>query len=113
MTAQNLAVCFAPTLFSLSNPLQKVSSGLVRRGSFKRNTLTHGLSPAQMAGNKEVNDSVVSMATDVGSYPRALSLCSTIFRAHPGLVPQAPEPYLERTIALPLGSNNHLFTGTK
>lgn len=60
MTAQNLAVCFAPTLFSVSTALHKVSSGVVRMGSFKRNTLTPGLSPHQLASTKEVTDSVVS-----------------------------------------------------
>lgn len=60
MTVQNLAVCFAPSLFALSSPFPKGSSSLSRRGSFKRNTITPGLSPSQMATNKEVNDSVVS-----------------------------------------------------
>ena len=68
MTAQNLAVCFAPNLFSLSSaPLYKVSSGMVRKGSFKRNTLTPGLSPTQLASNKEVTDSVVSEDSKIAS----------------------------------------------
>ena len=62
MTVQNLAVCFAPTLFALSNPMPKASASLARRGSFKRTAVVQGLSPSQMATSKGVNDSVVSIS---------------------------------------------------
>ena len=59
MTPQNLGVCFSPTLFFLANPMLKTNS-LMRRGSFKRNTVNPGLSPTQLASHKDVNDTVVS-----------------------------------------------------
>jgi len=61
MTPQNLAVCFAPTLFSLSSSLRaKTSNSLSRKGSFRRNAVQPTLTPEQVASNKEISESVVS-----------------------------------------------------
>ncbi len=61
MTPQNLAVCFAPTLFSLTNSLKpKATSSLSRKGSFKRNNVHTTLTPELVASNKEITESVVS-----------------------------------------------------
>lgn len=64
MDANNLAVCLAPSLFYLTNPFPKPTN-FTRVGSFRR-TAVNGQnsarlnSPAALASNKMVNESVVS-----------------------------------------------------
>ena len=66
MDAKNLAVCLGPTLFAFSQQLPKPTNNLARVGSFRR-TAVNGTSgagrlntPAALASNKLVNESVVS-----------------------------------------------------
>ena len=62
MDAQNLAVCLAPSLFALSNPLPKLhtSNSLVGRSSFRRTVVNPRRTHMNIATSKEVNESVVS-----------------------------------------------------
>ena len=82
MDANNLAVCLAPSLFALSHQMPKPPSNLGRVGSFRR-TAVNGHhsnrlnSPAALANNRMVNESVVSQRVPVLDYPSHQQLSCT------------------------------------
>ena len=80
MDAQNLAVCLAPSLFALSNPIPKVypSNSLVRRASFRRTTVNSGRTHMNIATSKEVNESVVSLTSTVVYTPSSSRVSATL-----------------------------------
>ena len=65
MDAKNLALCFSPSLFSLSSSPSKMhstpSNPFPRMPSLKRHTLNSSASPLTLSSTKEVTETVVRL----------------------------------------------------
>ncbi len=57
MDAKNLGLCLSPSLFALSSPPK---SSLSRRGSFRRSNAINSPTTLSVAGNKELNEHMMS-----------------------------------------------------